>query len=206
MFCKYCGSEIADDALFCQKCGKKLVSTDEQETSFYTQGTEKASEQSNEPLRLTNTKSLKESSSIFKQIKKLPRSVIITAIVLCVIVIGLPVKKRISVELYKNGEKWSAYEAKLDRFNELVDVYNGNKNSQNAIASDTAGLDALEAYLDYYEGKVKVQGKGDYSYMNEEVDHWMILIENNHNNRFWGSSDYDYRMAQIKNRWRYLKR
>lgn len=31
MFCKYCGSELTDDAIFCSKCGKKLVSDREQE-------------------------------------------------------------------------------------------------------------------------------------------------------------------------------
>ena len=24
MFCKYCGAEIADDSIFCQKCGQKV--------------------------------------------------------------------------------------------------------------------------------------------------------------------------------------
>lgn len=28
MFCKYCGSKISEDAIFCEKCGKRLVSED----------------------------------------------------------------------------------------------------------------------------------------------------------------------------------
>ena len=31
MFCKYCGSELTKDAIFCSKCGKRLVSDREQE-------------------------------------------------------------------------------------------------------------------------------------------------------------------------------
>lgn len=26
MFCKYCGAQISDDAIFCKKCGKRLKS------------------------------------------------------------------------------------------------------------------------------------------------------------------------------------
>ena len=32
MFCKYCGASIDDDALFCQKCGKKLASSSAEKT------------------------------------------------------------------------------------------------------------------------------------------------------------------------------
>lgn len=44
MFCKYCGSEIDSDSLFCSKCGKKLIDNKKSETSREVHSKESMSE------------------------------------------------------------------------------------------------------------------------------------------------------------------
>ena len=224
MFCKYCGSELSDDALFCKSCGKKLTSADGQDSApvspettgtpladveplFHDHDTEDMPVTPAKPSWFEKVESAMKRSPLVKRIKELPRAVVVAAAVLCLIAIGLPIKKRIAVEAYKKSAAWTRYESLYDMHSAQVNTYNANKTPQNAAAEDKAGLDALEAYLDYYEGKKKIQGKGDYSGLDEEVEEWILTLENNHSIRSpWGASDFDYRLAILKNRWKYLKR
>lgn len=87
--------------------------------------------------------------------------------------------------------------------------YNENPTITNAEATDSAALDMLESYLDYYRGMVAVQRKGDYSSMNEFMEDRMASVAENHKvfseNPFYISRDYDMRMSQIKTEWHSIK-
>ena len=80
MFCKYCGSKIADDAIFCEKCGKKLVETDSTEESKQkeAENTNINSEQTTEKAdNITLTKTKKKFSP------KLMKNILIASILIC---------------------------------------------------------------------------------------------------------------------------
>ena len=222
MFCKYCGSELTDDAVFCKNCGRKHSLTDGQgstavppenndtppgETAslFHDHDAENMPVTPAKPSQFGKAESAMKRSSLVKRIRSIPRVVIVAVVVLCVIVVGLSVKKKIAIESYKKGAEWRRYEYLVDRFNEKVNIFNEHKCRVNSERLDDAGLDALEAYLDYYEGKIKIQGKGDYSLQDSRVEEWIILLEDNHS-EIWGASDYGYRLASLKNRWNSLKR
>ena len=60
MFCKYCGSQLDDDSIFCNKCGKKIA---EQKTTITTVSTQPVITTSAKPQPTTTQPKTTQSSS-----------------------------------------------------------------------------------------------------------------------------------------------
>ena len=173
---------MGDDALFCSKCGKQLSST-------------KKMEMEESPVQLQETNQLQDNETdlpvqesvqkegIKKGEKKTGKKIFLTVLALGLILGGWVAYRKVfvkqSVEAYIE-KNYPLYEAAKNRFNESVDKYNERYSSGAAENSSRAGLDMIEAYLDYYKGMVKVQGAGDYSDMNKYMEETIALVESNH--------------------------
>lgn len=232
MFCKYCGKELPDNAKFCSRCGKQLISEIHIETSVVkeqseTKTVEVPDENKNqnistktqevyssclkEPIKSLNSEVTDRQKIAFEQTEKLQkkpikRIVIITCILAIIIPVGLKVKKEIAVKSYE-ARMWPVFVSIAKRSEEIGNRYLENPTIGNSKAAEAAGLDVIEAYLDYYKGMVAVKGKGDYSYMNEKMEMLITNLENVHRagNIFTNLEDYDSRMAQIRAEWRAIK-
>lgn len=96
MFCKYCGTQISDDAVFCEKCGKRLIDKE------IVQHDERKEES------ITETKNQTEKGKFLKTVKYSPPSVgIVLSIVLVIIGIVMVVSAsnlKIYDSMYKNKD------------------------------------------------------------------------------------------------------
>ena len=101
---------------------------------------------------------------------------------------------------------WPVFVSSAKRSKEATNEYLENPTIANSKAAEAALLDMIEAYLDYYRGMVAVKGKGDYSYMNENMESFIVACENIHREiGLYGLREFDTRMAQIRAEWRAIK-
>lgn len=84
MFCKFCGSKITDDAIFCEKCGKRLIPEDENLSENIRPGSENDS-------KINNSESIKKTIKTDVPLKpkrknnfQLMKKLLIASIVLCI--------------------------------------------------------------------------------------------------------------------------
>lgn len=184
MFCKYCGKEMDEDSLFCPKCGKQVASgkaTDTETENSTAQKSvpttaQKAEKETSKEEVQEGNKVTEESITKAKKGKtKTGIKIILAVLVLVAIVVG-----HFCYNIHYAEIKYSASIEAQKRFNDTVDKYNANNNTANAEDSSRAGLDMIEAYLEYYKGVVKVKGFSDYSEMNSHIDDTIALVERNH--------------------------
>lgn len=231
MFCKYCGNKQPDSAKFCSKCGKKLISEIQKETSIVkeqsetktvevpdenkkqntsTKTQETYTSNLNEPIKPLNSEvpdrqeiNLEQTEK--SQKKSIKRIVIIICILAIIIPVGLKIKKEIAVKSYVT-RMWPVCVSSWNRAKEALEKCMEDPTIRNEDAAEVACLDAIESYLDYYRGMVSVKGKGDYSDMNENIEGLIAKCENMHRERgFYGLSEFDSRMTQIRAKWRAIK-
>ena len=101
---------------------------------------------------------------------------------------------------------WPVCVSTANRAKEAISKCVENPTIKNEDAAELASLDTIEAYLDYYRGMVAMKGKGDYSDMNEQIEGLIVACENIHRERgFFGLSEFDSRMTQIRAEWRAIK-
>lgn len=116
--------------------------------------------------------------------------------------------KKIAVKSYEK-RMYPVFESIEWRWYNARGNYNENPTITNAEATDSAALDMLESYLDYYRGMVAVQRKGDYSSMNEFMDNRIAKVEGDHKficeYHFYMSRDFNMRMSRIKDEWHSIK-
>jgi len=205
MFCKNCGNQIEDGALFCSQCGTKIDFVDTPNTE--SQNDEDTKTDNAVAAEITENEITSESSTNLRASKG---KKIVLAVLVAILLIGLYFG---NIKLYKK-RMYPVYEASENRFNKSVNEYNNKKTYNSAKDSDRAGLDMIEAYLDYYKGKSKIVIfgiGGGYPGMNEYMEENIALIENNHSiSQFLlTKSDQEYfdaRMSSLRAEWRKAKR
>ena len=201
MFCRKCGNELEENSIFCSRCGERV-------------NVENISDVTNEELQKNNSlKTMgielrKTTRRLWAENKK--KKTVLAVITIIFLACGYFGYRKIAVEVYYK-KAHPVYEAAQDRFNDAVQDYNDNKNPITAEKIDIAGLDMIEAYLDYYKGKVKVQGWGDYSEMNESMEEMMAIVQENYigHKGHLNPKDRDYfetRMADLRAEWRRVKK
>lgn len=195
MFCKYCGNEIDDNAAFCSKCGNQIDS--EKQNPIWQES--------------ANSQTLKSKKPIFKN-KKL----IVAIAFACVIGAGIPtgiyVRNKIkekTVQSY-SAEKLILIKEKNELYHIAVDKREENFTRENCEAVCAAGLDFVECYLDYYDGLVKINGKGDYTNMNDYINRLIETIENLINAHadycsYDAQKNFYKRLVTIKGTWFYIR-
>lgn len=196
MFCKYCGNEIDDNAAFCSKCGNQIDS--EKQNPIWQES--------------ANSQTLKSKKPIFKN-KKL----IVAIAFACVIGAGIPtgiyVRNKIKEKTVQTyiAEGIALLDAKkelLDRaYFELEENFYDRTNNE---AACSAFLDLQECYLDYYDGLVKIQGKGDYKKMNviidamnESTEKFINACEDNCS--YEARENFHERLTTIKIKWKMIR-
>lgn len=195
MFCKYCGNEIDDSAAFCSKCGSQIDS-----------------EKQNPILqKSSNSQTLKNKKPLFKN-----KKIIVAIAFVCIIGAGIPtgiyVRNKIkekAVQAY-SAEKLILIDEKKEFVDRAVDKSEANFNRENCEAVCAAGLDYVECYLDYYNGLVKIKGKGNYKNWNMSIDAMIEKTENLINVStdycsYEAQKDFYKRLATIKGTWLYIR-
>lgn len=90
-------------------------------------------------------------------------------------------------------------------------IYNVNRTNKAAFEKvNIAALNYIEVFLDYYKGLVKIQGDGDYSEINQDIEHDIEFIENGYiNNKHLLSlrtqDQTERKLSELRTEWRKIR-
>lgn len=84
MFCKYCGSKISDDSVFCENCGKRLTQTDDINIKNQSEPEDNAKKNKSVEEPDEQPKSHTSTKKNLRITPKLIRNILIASITICI--------------------------------------------------------------------------------------------------------------------------